>query len=82
MAAQWLSLYLPAQGGTGVISGQAAKISRASWPKKNKNMEQKQCCDKFHKNFKERMVHIKKENLKKKKVESSSILDEAWTLRD
>lgn len=72
---------LPANaGGTGVISGQAAKISRASWPK-NKNMEQKQCCDKFHKNFKERMVHIKKEILKKK-VESSSILDEAWTLRD
>ena len=67
-------------GGTGLISGQAAKISCASWPK-NKNIEQKQCCDKFHKDFKEKMVHIKKEILKKK-LESSSILDEAWTLRD
>ena len=35
---------------------------------------------KFHKDFKEKMVHIKEEILKI--FESSSILDETWTLRD
>ena len=52
-------------GSTSLFPHWGAKIPRASGPK-NKNIEQKQCCDKFHKNFKERMVHIKKEILKKK----------------
>ena len=38
-------------GGVGSISGQGAKIPHALWPK-NKNIKQKQCCNKFNKDFK------------------------------
>ena len=37
-------------GGAGSIPGQGAKIPHASWPK-NQNIEQKQCCNKFNKEF-------------------------------
>ena len=37
-------------GGAGSIPGQGAKIPHASWPK-NRNIEQKQCCNKFNREF-------------------------------
>ena len=52
-------------GGAGSIPGQGAKIPHASWPK-HQNIKQKQYFNKFNKNLKKKMVHIKK-NLKKKK---------------
>ena len=38
-------------GGAGSIPGWGAKIPHASWPK-NQNIEQKQYCNKFNKDFK------------------------------
>ena len=43
--------------GAGSIPGQGARIPHTSWPK-NKNIKQKEYCNKFNKDFK--MVHIKK----------------------
>ena len=37
--------------GIGLIPGQGAKISHSSQPK-NQNIKQKQCCNKFNKDFK------------------------------
>ena len=39
-------------GGMGSIPGRGVKIPHASQPKKKQNIEQKQCCNKFSKNFK------------------------------
>ena len=39
-------------GGTGSIPAQGAKISEASWPPKQKHKQQKQCCNRFNKDFK------------------------------
>ena len=44
-------------GGSGSISGQGAKISCATWPKKQ-SIKQKQYCNKLIKTLK--MVHVKK----------------------
>ena len=44
-------------GGEGLIPGRGAEIPHASWPK-NQNIKQKQCGNKFNKDFK-KMVHIK-----------------------
>ena len=41
----------------GSIPGQGAKIPHTSWPK-NKNIKQKEYCNKFNKDFK--VIHIKK----------------------
>ena len=41
--------------GAGSIPGQGARIPHTSWPK-NKNIKQKEYCNKFNKDFK--MVHI------------------------
>ena len=49
--------------GAGSIPGQGAKIPHTTWPI-NKNIKQKEYCNKFNRDFK--MVHIKK-NLKKRK---------------
>ena len=38
-------------GGVGSTPGQGAKIQHALWPKKQ-NTEQKQCCHRFNKDFK------------------------------
>ena len=38
-------------GGTGLIIDRAAKIPHALWPK-NQSIKQKQCCNKFNKDFK------------------------------
>ena len=38
-------------GGLGSIPGQGVKIPDASWPG-NQNIQQKQCCNKFNKGFK------------------------------
>ena len=38
-------------GGVGSIPGWGAKIPQASWSK-NQNIKQKQCCNKFNKDFK------------------------------
>ena len=38
-------------GGAGLIPGQGAKIPHALWPK-HQNIKQKQCCNKFNRNFK------------------------------
>ena len=38
-------------GGAGLIPGQGAKIPHALWPK-NQNINQKQYCNKFNKDFK------------------------------
>ena len=54
--------------GAGSIPGQGAKIPHTTWPI-NKNIKQKEYCNKFNKDFK--MVHIKK-NLKKEKNESQN----------
>ena len=56
-------------GGVGLIPGCGAKIPHASWPG-SQNIKWRQCCGKFKKDFKKKMVHIKKKNLKKKKVDS------------
>ena len=37
--------------GVDSIPGQGARIPHASWPKNQKNIKQKQCCDKFNKDF-------------------------------
>ena len=52
-------------GGAGSIPGQGAKIPHALRPK-NQNIEEKQCCNKFNKDFKNG-PHQKKKILKKKK---------------
>ena len=51
LAVQWLRLQLPTQGGAGSIPGQAAKIPQPSWSK-SQNIKQKQCGNKFNKDFK------------------------------
>ena len=38
-------------GDVGSIPGWGTKIPHASWPK-NQNIKQKQCCNKFNKDFK------------------------------
>ena len=38
-------------GGVGLIPGRGAKIPHASWPK-NRNIKQKQYCNKFNKDLK------------------------------
>ena len=53
-------------GGAGSIPGRGTKIPHASQPK-NQSIKQKQYCNKFNKDFKKIMVHIKKKILKKKK---------------
>ena len=55
--------------GVGSIPGQEAKIPHTSWPK-NQNIKQKQCCNKFNKDFK-KMVHIKNFFKKLKKYDSA-----------
>ena len=62
-AVQWLRLQLPMQGGAGSIPGQGAKIPQASWSK-SQNIKQKQCGNKFNKDFKNGS-HQKKKKLKK-----------------
>ena len=52
-------------GGAGSIPGQGAKTPHTSRPK-NQNIKQNQYCNKFNKDLKKKIVHIKK-NLKKKK---------------
>ena len=39
-------------GGAGSIPGRGAKIPHALWPKNQKNIKQKQYCNKFNKGFK------------------------------
>ena len=41
-------------GAVGSIPGQRAKIPHALWPKNQKNMKQKQYCNKFNKDFKKK----------------------------
>ena len=53
-------------GGLGSIPGQGVKIPDASWPG-NQNIQQKQCCNKFNKGFKNRP------HQKKKKIHASSL---------
>ena len=53
------------QGGVDLISGGGIKIPHALQAKVQ-NIKQKQCCNKFIKDFK-KMVHIKKKNLGEKK---------------
>ena len=47
-------------GGTGLIIDRAAKIPHALWPK-NQSIKQKQCCNKFNKDFKN-ATRFKKNN--------------------
>ena len=54
-------------GGAGSISGRGAKITHARG-QKNKNIEQKQYCNKFNKDFKNCPRQKKKKNLKKKNI--------------
>ena len=46
-------------GGASSIPVRGAKIPHASWPK-NQNIKQEQYCNKFNKDFKKKMVHVKK----------------------
>ena len=57
-------------GGGGSIPDPGAKITYASWPKKQ-NIKQKQYCNKLNKTFK--MIHIKKKNLTNKSLYSCFI---------
>ena len=41
-------------GGVGSIPGQGAKMPHTSWPQKQKNIKQKQYCNKFNKDFKKK----------------------------
>ena len=50
-------------GGAGSIPGWGAKIPHASQPKNQKNIKQKQYCNKFNKDFKKRSTSKKKKNL-------------------
>ena len=52
-------------GGVGSIPGWGAKIPHALWPKKPKNIKQKQYCNKFNKDLKNGLHQNK--ILKKKK---------------
>ena len=71
MVAQGLRLCLPMQGIKGSVPGWGAGIPHASWPR-SQNVEQRQCCNKFSKDF-EDMVHIKKKkNLEKTKFLSAA----------
>ena len=54
------------QGGAGSILGWGAKISPASWSKKQ-DIKQKQYCNKFNKDFKNGPLKKKKQPLKQKK---------------
>ena len=54
-------------GGVGSIPGWGAKIPHALWPKKPKNIKQKQYCNKFNKDLKNGLHQNK--ILKKKKRE-------------
>ena len=54
----------------------AANIPHAWWPKKQ-NIKWKQSCNKFNKDFKNG-PHLKKKNLKKKKVEPWARDDRIW----
>ena len=49
-----------------LIPGRGAKIPHASWPKIQKNIKQKQYCNKFNKDFKNGPHQNKKKILKKK----------------
>ena len=60
------------EGGLGSIPGQGAKIPQASGPK-NQNVKQKQCCDKFNKDFK----NGPHQKIFKKKRKKKSSLDTA-----
>ena len=51
--------------GVGSIPGQGTKIPCASWPQ-NQNIKQKQCYNKFNKDFRNDPHKKKKKNLKKK----------------
>ena len=55
----WLRFHLPLQRGMALIPGQKDKISHAAQPKKPKT-QNKQCCNKFNKDLKKKMVHIQK----------------------
>ena len=52
-------------GGVGSIPGQGDRIPHASRPK-NRNIKQKQYCNKFNKDFKN--GPLQKKNLKKKRI--------------
>ena len=58
---------LSTAGVVGSVPGQGAKIPNALQLEKNKKqkqkIKQKQCCNKFNKDFFKKMVHIKKKNL-------------------
>ena len=56
-------------GGAGSIPGRGAGIPHASWPR-DQDIEQKQCCDKFNKDF-GNGPHQKQ--LKKKKKDSEQL---------
>ena len=66
---------LPSNAGdVGVIPGWGAKISPASRPKQ-KNMKQKQCCNKFNKGFKHGpYLKKKKKRLERKKAKHLGLL--------
>ena len=55
-------------GGMGLMPGQGFKIPHASRPKE-RNIKQKQCCNKFNKDFKNGSHQKKKKKRKKEKKE-------------
>ena len=58
--------------GAGSFPGQGAKIPHTLRPK-NQNVKQKQCCNRLNKYLKIKMVHVKKKNLKKKKLQGPTL---------
>ena len=58
-------------GGAGSIPGRGAKIPHGSRPN-NQNIKQKQYCNKFNKDLKKKMVHIKKKEKEKRLSVQSS----------
>ena len=52
-------------GSAGLIPGRGARIPHALWPR-DQDMEQKQYCNKFSKDFRKNGTHQKKKSLKKK----------------
>ena len=65
-------------GGAGSIPGQGAKIPHVLQPK-NQSIKQKQCCNKFNKDFKNG-PHQKKKKLKKKLKKNQVVFQGGCTI--
>ena len=78
LAVQWLKLPLPVQGGVSSIPGQGTKILHALWPKNQNIRNRSNIVTHSIKTFK--MVHIKKNLLKKCTIQWYSVNSHCATI--